>query len=130
MKELPPVARQQRLLMTHGTGDPLMPIDQVRPQIPLLKAAGINVEWREFAKVHTMIEEEIVLIRDFVSAGYEKGLVRLMDEWIDGKNHFQSNNPIIQLLSRGGRRESRFVPGAACRQNPNPWRGLRCFASG
>jgi phospholipase/carboxylesterase len=75
LKELPPMARQQRLLMTHGTGDPLLPIDQVRPQIPLLKAAGISVEWREFAKVHTMIEEEIVLIRDFVSAGYEKGLV-------------------------------------------------------
>ena len=75
LQELPPVAKQQRLLMTHGTGDPLLPIDQVRPQIPLLKAAGINVEWHEFAKVHTMIEEEIVLIRDFVSAGYEKGLV-------------------------------------------------------
>ena len=70
LQELPPVAKQQRLLMTHGTGDPLLPIAQVRPQIPLLKAAGINVEWHEFAKVHTMIEEEIVLMRDFVSAGY------------------------------------------------------------
>ncbi len=70
LKELSPVARQQRLLMTHGTGDPLILIDPVRGQIPLLKAAGINVEWREFEKVHTMIEEEIVVIRDFVSAGY------------------------------------------------------------
>jgi len=34
----PPVARQQRLLMTHGTSDPMVPIDKVRPQIPLLKA--------------------------------------------------------------------------------------------
>ena len=75
LKELPPVARQQRLLMTHGTGDPLIPIAQVRPQIPLLKAAGINVEWREFAKPHTMIEEEIMVVRDFVSAGYGKGLM-------------------------------------------------------
>jgi phospholipase/carboxylesterase len=70
MQELSPVARQQRLLMTHGTADPLLPIDQVRTQIPLLKSAGLNLEWREFAKVHTMIEEEIVLIRDFVRAGY------------------------------------------------------------
>ena len=70
LAELPPVARQQRLLMTHGTGDPLIPIAQVRPQIPLLKAAGLNVEWREFAKPHTMIEEEITVVRDFVSAGY------------------------------------------------------------
>jgi phospholipase/carboxylesterase len=69
-KELSPVARQQRLLLTHGTADPLLPIAQVRPQIPLLKAAGLNVDWCEFDKVHTIIEEEIVLVRDFVSAGY------------------------------------------------------------
>ena len=75
LKEVSPVAKQQRLLMTHGTGDPLLPISQVRPQIPLLKAAGLRVEWREFAKVHTIIEEEIALIRDFVNAGYAKGLV-------------------------------------------------------
>ena len=75
LKELPPVARQQRLLMTHGTGDPLVPIAGVRTQIPLLKAAGINVEWREFNKPHTMIEEEITVVRDFVSAGYGKGLM-------------------------------------------------------
>ena len=73
LRELPPVARQQRLLMTHGTGDPLIPIAQVRPQIPLLKAAGLNVEWREFAKPHTMIEEEITVVRDFVRAGYGEG---------------------------------------------------------
>ncbi len=70
VQELSPVAKQQRLLLTHGTGDPLLPIDQVRTQIPLLKSAGLNLAWREFAKVHTMIEEEIVLIRDFVRAGY------------------------------------------------------------
>ena len=75
LRELPPAARQQRLLMTHGTGDPLVPIAGVRTQIPLLKAAGINVEWREFNKPHTMIEEEIIVVRDFVSAGYGKGLM-------------------------------------------------------
>ena len=75
LAELPPVAQQQRLLMTHGTGDPLVPIASVRTQIPLLKAAGINVEWREFNKPHTMIEEEIIAVRDFVSAGYGKGLM-------------------------------------------------------
>ncbi len=57
--------------MTHGTCDPMMPIDQVRPQIPQLKAAGLNVEWREFPKAHTIHGEiEIAVIRDFVRAGY------------------------------------------------------------
>jgi len=76
LKELSPTARQQRILMTHGTGDPLVPIAQVRPQIPLLKAAGINVEWREFDKDHTIAgEQELSLIRNFVRAGYGNGLM-------------------------------------------------------
>ena len=71
LQELSPVARQQRLLMTHGTNDPMVPITKVRPQIPVLKAAGLSIEWREFAKAHTVAgEAEISVIRDFVRAGY------------------------------------------------------------
>lgn len=70
LKELSPVAREQRLLLTHGIGDPLLPIAQVRTQIPLLKAAGLNLEWCEFDKVHTIVDEEIALVRDFLRAGY------------------------------------------------------------
>src|SRR5271170_6718052 len=33
VRELSPVARQQRLLITHGTDDPLIPIEKMRPQI-------------------------------------------------------------------------------------------------
>jgi phospholipase/carboxylesterase len=71
VRELSPVAQQQRLLLTHGTDDPLIPIEKVRPQIPQLKAAGLNVEWREFPKVHTIQgETEMAVIRNFVRAGY------------------------------------------------------------
>ena len=71
VRELSPIARQQRLLMTHGTSDPMIPIDRVRSQIPLLKAAGLSVEWHEFMKAHTVAgEEEIAVIRNFVCAGY------------------------------------------------------------
>jgi phospholipase/carboxylesterase len=71
VQEFSPVARQQRLLMTHGTADPLIPIEKVRPQIPSLQAAGVNVAWREFAKVHTIQgETEMAVIRKFVRAGY------------------------------------------------------------
>ena len=71
LKELSPVARDQRILMTHGEYDPLVPIAQVRPQIPRLKAAGINVQWLEFAKDHTIAgEQELSVIREFVRAGY------------------------------------------------------------
>ena len=69
--ELSPAARQQRALMTHGIDDPLIPFEKVRQQILQLKAAGINVDWREFPKVHTIHGEiELAVIRDFVRAGY------------------------------------------------------------
>jgi phospholipase/carboxylesterase len=71
LKELSSVAGEQRILMTHGTADPLVPIEKVRPQIPLLKAAGINIEWREFAKDHTIAGgQELAVLREFICAGY------------------------------------------------------------
>jgi phospholipase/carboxylesterase len=63
-------AREQRVLMTHGTEDPLIPIAPVRQQVRILREAGIQIEWREFRKVHTIAGvEEIALIRDFIAAG-------------------------------------------------------------
>lgn len=71
LKELSPVAKEQRMLFTHGTKDPLIPCAEVRQQVDGLKAAGLKIEWREFAKVHTIAgEEELGVIRDFVSAGF------------------------------------------------------------
>ncbi|HEX3890124.1 MAG TPA: serine esterase [Verrucomicrobiae bacterium] len=71
LKELSPVALQQRLLMTHGASDPIIPIEKVRTQIPLLKVAGIKIEWLEFPKAHTIHGEiELAVIREFVRAGY------------------------------------------------------------
>jgi phospholipase/carboxylesterase len=70
LKELSPVAREQRMLFTHGTQDPLIPCAQVRTQVGALKAAGLRIEWREFDKAHTIAEEELDLIREFVAARF------------------------------------------------------------
>ena len=69
VRELSPVALQQRFLITHGTDDPLIPFAAVREQIQLLKAEGIHIEWHEFAKAHTIAgDPELAVIRDFVRA--------------------------------------------------------------
>lgn len=69
--ELSPVAFQQRLLITHGTLDPLLPFAETREDVNVLKAAGLQVEWHEFVKPHTIAgEEELDVIRQFVQAGY------------------------------------------------------------
>jgi phospholipase/carboxylesterase len=71
LKELSPVAPQQRSLATHGPFDPIIPFEPVRGQIQQLKSAGLNVEWREFPKAHTIHgEDEIAVVRNFVRAGY------------------------------------------------------------
>lgn len=70
VRELSPVARRQRLLVTHGTLDPMIRFGVVREQISMLKAAGLKIEWHEFAKAHTILERELELVRDFVRAGY------------------------------------------------------------
>ena len=69
LRELSPVAKQQRTLVTHGTRDPLLPIVPVREQVGQLQAAGLDVTWREFDKVHTVAgEPELAVIREFLRA--------------------------------------------------------------
>lgn len=72
VKRLSPVAIRQRFLVTHGTRDPLIPVEKVRPQMQVLKAAGLTLTWKEFVKEHTIAgEEEIGVIRNFVMKGRE-----------------------------------------------------------
>ena len=71
VEELSPVASRQRLLITHGTLDPMIPFAVVREQVNLLKSAGLRIEWHEFVKPHTIAgEDELEVIRKFVRAGY------------------------------------------------------------
>ena len=73
VQELSPVALQQRLLITHGTLDPLIPFADVREQVNILKAAGLRIEWHEFVKPHTIAgEDELEVIRNFVRGGYRE----------------------------------------------------------
>ncbi len=71
LKELSPVARQQKILLTHGTQDPMIPFASVKQQMEMLKRAGLQVDWREFHKAHTIAgEEELSVIRDFIRRCY------------------------------------------------------------
>lgn len=71
VKELSPVAKEQKFLVTHGTFDPLLPLDATHAQIKLLQRAGLDIRWHEFRKEHTIAgQAEIDLIRDFVTGCY------------------------------------------------------------
>jgi predicted esterase len=73
IQELSPVAREQRVMATHGTLDAVLPFAPTKRQMRHLKNAGVNLAWHEFQKEHTIAgEEEIALIRDFISAGFSE----------------------------------------------------------
>ena len=74
LEELSPVAKEQKFLITHGTEDPLIPFLQVKAQFERLKRAGIQVEWHEFRKAHTIAgDEELNVIRHFVKSRFGPG---------------------------------------------------------
>ncbi|MDX1952285.1 MAG: hypothetical protein SFY81_08865 [Verrucomicrobiota bacterium] len=74
LAELSPVARDQRLLVTHGTRDPLIPAGPVKTQHELLKKAGIQLTYKEYNKEHTIAgEAEFSDIRSFVQKAYNMG---------------------------------------------------------
>jgi phospholipase/carboxylesterase len=68
--ELSPVALQQRILLTHGTVDSMIPFTRVKQQVELLRSAGLKIEWHEILKGHTITEAELGLIRSFICASY------------------------------------------------------------
>jgi phospholipase/carboxylesterase len=69
-RELSPVAREQKIIWTHGTRDPLIPLASVRGQVETLKAAGLNIAWHEFPKEHTIVPQEVAIIRNFVLTSF------------------------------------------------------------
>jgi len=74
LKEFSPVAREQRFLVTHGTDDPLIPIGPVREQVAHLRAARLNIQWKEFNKAHTIAgQAELGVIRTFVQEAIKTG---------------------------------------------------------
>lgn len=72
IQELSPVARQQRVLVTHGTQDPLLKCSTVRAEMAALQGAGVPLEWVEYPKAHTIHgAQEIRKIRQFIESAFE-----------------------------------------------------------
>lgn len=54
-----PAAKSQRLLVTHGELDPVVPFEPAKAQFETLEAQGISLEFRAYPKVHTVLPEEL-----------------------------------------------------------------------
>ena len=66
-EKLSPAARQQKILVTHGTMDPLLPLSETQAQIVALKGMGLNIDWKVYEKEHTVEPyKEVQDIRTFL----------------------------------------------------------------
>ena len=66
-EKLSPAARSQRILMTHGTHDPMLPLEQTRKQANALHGMGLKLDFRVYSKEHTIDpRQEVDDIRAFL----------------------------------------------------------------
>jgi phospholipase/carboxylesterase len=68
LREMNPAANNGNWLITHGTGDELLPVEVTRAQIKKLNDAGFAIDYREYPKTHTIDpERELPDIREWLS---------------------------------------------------------------
>ena len=54
------VAKSQHFLITHGHNDPMVPFEPAALQFQKLHTLGINIDFRPYDKVHTILENELI----------------------------------------------------------------------
>jgi phospholipase/carboxylesterase len=69
LREMNPAVNHGNLLITHGTEDELLPVETTRAQIQTLQKGGFKIDYREYAKTHTIEpERELPAIRAWLDA--------------------------------------------------------------
>ena len=63
-----PTLKTANWLATHGTSDEVLPYDVSKAQIETLQAEGFNIEFKSYDKPHTMVEEEVAYIKEWMQS--------------------------------------------------------------
>jgi len=62
-----PAARTQKILMTHGTADPMLALDDTKKQANALRGMGLKLDFKVYEKEHTIDpRQEVEDIRAFL----------------------------------------------------------------
>jgi phospholipase/carboxylesterase len=68
LKDLNPKVNHGDWLITHGTQDEILPVGVTRSQIKILRDGGFKLDYREYAKTHTLdLERELPDIRNWIA---------------------------------------------------------------
>lgn len=65
-KSLQKKSRNTPWLMLHGTKDDVLPIQDTKFGVDQLKRLGLNIDWIEFDKDHSIVEKEYPVIKRWV----------------------------------------------------------------
>jgi phospholipase/carboxylesterase len=64
---LSPEAKRRKYLVTHGLQDPLLPYDVTAAQCRRLGEMGLDLEFKTYAKEHTMLPEEVLDVKAWLA---------------------------------------------------------------
>jgi len=68
LKEMNPALKDANWLCTHGTHDDILPFSTSKAQVETLQNGGFNIAFKSYPKVHTIAEDELVMIREWIKS--------------------------------------------------------------
>ena len=66
LKEMTPALKDANWLCTHGTQDDVLPFHTSKTQVEVLQNGGVNITFKSYPKVHTIAEDELMMIKAWV----------------------------------------------------------------
>ncbi|MEA1880294.1 MAG: serine esterase [Campylobacterota bacterium] len=66
LEEMNPEVKKSLWLCTHGTEDDVLPFETSSKQVAVLQDAGFDVEFKAYDKVHTIVEDELKMIKEHI----------------------------------------------------------------
>ncbi len=68
LKEMNPELKNANWLCTHGTHDDVLPYTTSKRQVETLQNAGFNIDFKSYPKVHTIAEDELIMIKEWIKS--------------------------------------------------------------
>ena len=70
LKEMNPILKEANWLCTHGTSDGVLPYNTSKAQIEQLQNAGMRIDFKTYDKDHTLVEEELQMIKAWIESKF------------------------------------------------------------
>jgi len=66
LQEMNPNVKTSNWLCTHGTYDEVLPYSTSKTQIEFLQSTGFDIEFKNYNKVHTIAEDELKMLKEWI----------------------------------------------------------------